>query len=130
MAKKKHNRYFMLTLGCPKNQVDSEGMSELLADDGFRATQHLERADYLIVNTCGFLEAAKAESIEAADEEVDSRIQEMADSRGQEAAQMRAYLEKNKMIEDIHHELVFKKVMDFLHDNAGKKPAVKSKKKG
>ena len=73
---------------------------------------------------------AKAESIEAADEEVDSRIQEMADSRGQEAAQMRAYLEKNKMIEDIHHELVFKKVMDFLHDNAGKKPAVKSKKKG
>ena len=39
--------------------VDSEGMSELLAAGGYRATEDPTRADVLIVNTCGFLEAAQ-----------------------------------------------------------------------
>ncbi|GAB4528322.1 MAG: 30S ribosomal protein S12 methylthiotransferase RimO [Anaerolineae bacterium] len=65
MNKVKRASYFLLTLGCPKNQVDSEGMSELLASGGYRAVDDPRRADVLIVNTCGFLEAAKAESIQA-----------------------------------------------------------------
>lgn len=67
---KRHHRtahtqpaYFLLTLGCPKNTVDSEGMAMLLQRDGYRATADPERADVLIVNTCGFLEAAQEESI-------------------------------------------------------------------
>jgi ribosomal protein S12 methylthiotransferase len=55
--------YYLLTLGCPKNTVDSEGMAMLLQRDGYRATADPGRADVLIVNTCGFLEAAKEESI-------------------------------------------------------------------
>jgi ribosomal protein S12 methylthiotransferase len=55
--------YYLLTLGCPKNTVDSEGMAMLLQNDGYRATADPGRADVLIVNTCGFLEAAKEESI-------------------------------------------------------------------
>ncbi|MFZ2359548.1 MAG: hypothetical protein WA040_09385, partial [Anaerolineae bacterium] len=55
--------YYLLTLGCPKNTVDSEGMAMLLQRDGYRATADPDRADVLIVNTCGFLEAAKEESI-------------------------------------------------------------------
>jgi ribosomal protein S12 methylthiotransferase len=65
MSKKKQTRFYLLTLGCPKNLVDSEGMSELLALGGYAATDDPARADVLIVNTCGFLEAAKAESIGA-----------------------------------------------------------------
>jgi ribosomal protein S12 methylthiotransferase len=68
MSKKKQTRFYLLTLGCPKNLVDSEGMSELLALGGYRATDDPARADVLIVNTCGFLEAAKAESIGALQE--------------------------------------------------------------
>ena len=55
--------YYLLTLGCPKNTVDSEGMAMLLQGDGYRATADPDAADVLIVNTCGFLEAAKEESI-------------------------------------------------------------------
>jgi ribosomal protein S12 methylthiotransferase len=68
MSKKKQARFYLLTLGCPKNLVDSEGMSELLALGGYRATDDPTRADVLIVNTCGFLEAARAESIGALQE--------------------------------------------------------------
>ncbi len=56
-------RYYLLTLGCPKNQVDSEGMAMLLAQRGYGSTATPAEADVLIVNTCGFLEAAKEESI-------------------------------------------------------------------
>lgn len=55
--------YYLLTLGCPKNLVDSEGMAMLLQRDGYRATANPDRADVLIVNTCGFLDAAREESI-------------------------------------------------------------------
>ena len=61
-------KYYLLTLGCPKNLVDSEGMSELLTADGYRPIEDPAGADVLIVNTCGFLEAAKAESVVALQE--------------------------------------------------------------
>lgn len=59
----RHPAYYLLTLGCPKNTVDSEGMAMLLQHDGYRATADPDQADVLIVNTCGFLEAAKEESL-------------------------------------------------------------------
>lgn len=55
--------YYLLTLGCPKNQVDSEGMAMLMLQRGFGSTAEPDEADVLIVNTCGFLDAAKEESI-------------------------------------------------------------------
>ena len=68
MPKKTQPRFYLLTMGCPKNLVDSEGMSELLMTGGYRPTDQPSRADVLMVNTCGFLEAAKAESIAALQE--------------------------------------------------------------
>ncbi len=73
MRKKKYPRYYLLTLGCPKNLVDSEGMSELLATGGYRPVDDPAHADILIVNTCGFLEAAKAESVGALAELADMK---------------------------------------------------------
>lgn len=58
-------RYYLLTLGCPKNVVDSEGMSQLLGRAGYAPTEYPEEADVLIVNTCGFIGPAKEESIGA-----------------------------------------------------------------
>ncbi len=58
-------RYYLLTLGCPKNTVDSEGMATLLSGAGYRGTAIPEDADVLIVNTCGFLAAAEEESLAA-----------------------------------------------------------------
>src|SRR5215213_2515784 len=55
----------LLTLGCDKNTVDSERyLAELIAH-GAEATTALAEADVIIVNTCGFIDAAKAESIDA-----------------------------------------------------------------
>lgn len=56
-------RYYLLTLGCPKNVVDSEGMSQLLGQAGYTPIEHPEDADVLIVNTCGFIGPARDESI-------------------------------------------------------------------
>ena len=50
-------------MGCPKNKVDSDGIEMLLQDGDYYATDSARDADVLIVNTCGFLEAAKEESI-------------------------------------------------------------------
>jgi len=56
-------RYYLLTLGCPKNTVDSEAMAMLLRRQGHEATADPQRADVLIVNTCGFLQASQDESL-------------------------------------------------------------------
>ena len=56
-------KYHLITLGCPKNKVDSDGIETLLRNADYRATDSARDADVLIVNTCGFLEAAKEESI-------------------------------------------------------------------
>ena len=58
-----HLKYHLITMGCPKNQVDSDGMEMLLRNADFGTAATPEQADVLIVNTCGFLEAAKEESI-------------------------------------------------------------------
>ncbi len=52
------------TLGCNKNQIDSEIMLGKLESNGYIYTHDISQADYIIVNTCGFIEDAKKESIE------------------------------------------------------------------
>lgn len=66
--KQKDPSFYLLTLGCPKNEFDSEGISEMLLQANYNGTTDPRRADVLIVNTCGFLQAAKDESIEALQE--------------------------------------------------------------
>lgn len=53
-----------ISLGCPKNQVDSEIMLNKLASAGYEITDTPIGADAVIINTCGFIEAAKRESID------------------------------------------------------------------
>src|SRR2546421_5380637 len=59
------NKVGFISLGCPKNLVDSEVMMGRLKQKGFQITPDAEEADTVVVNTCGFIDAAKQESIEA-----------------------------------------------------------------
>ncbi len=54
----------MISLGCPKNQVDAERMLAIIDKNSFEITDCYDGADVVIVNTCGFIDAAKAEAIE------------------------------------------------------------------
>ena len=59
------NKIGMISLGCPKNQVDAEVMLSKLSEGGFDIVNDPAEADLIIVNTCGFIESAKRESIES-----------------------------------------------------------------
>ncbi|HUU61253.1 MAG TPA: 30S ribosomal protein S12 methylthiotransferase RimO, partial [Acidimicrobiia bacterium] len=58
-------RLWLTTLGCAKNQVDSEKLMARLSAAGFPPADALEEAEVVMVNTCAFVEAARRESIEA-----------------------------------------------------------------
>src|SRR6187397_1205327 len=55
----------MISLGCPKNLVDSEVMLGLAQQAGHELTREADQADVLIVNTCAFIDKAKQESVDA-----------------------------------------------------------------
>lgn len=72
--------YAFVSLGCPKNLVDSERMLGLLQVDGYRLVPEPEGADFVVVNTCGFIERARDESFAAIDEML--RLKEQGRIRG------------------------------------------------
>lgn len=63
--------YAFVSLGCPKNTVDSERMLGLLRLDGYQLVADPDGADFVVVNTCGFIEAARQESFSAIHEMLD-----------------------------------------------------------
>ena len=69
----KSKKIHFVSLGCARNLVDSEVMLGLTTKDGFEVTDDASQAEVIVVNTCGFVESAKVESIET--------ILEMADMK-------------------------------------------------
>ncbi|MBI5707099.1 MAG: 30S ribosomal protein S12 methylthiotransferase RimO [Armatimonadetes bacterium] len=63
----------IVTLGCAKNDVDSEEIAGVLAESGYQIDGGARKADVVVINTCGFLEAAKEESVRAIREAVRER---------------------------------------------------------
>lgn len=66
-GKRRMNREYkvgVVSLGCSKNTVDTENMLGYFVSQGFEITSRAEEADVLVVNTCGFIDSAKSESIE------------------------------------------------------------------
>ena len=57
-------RYWLETLGCPKNEVDSDKLVGQLTAQGYVAADDPTDADLVVVNTCAFIEAAREESVE------------------------------------------------------------------
>jgi len=66
-------RYWIETLGCPKNHVDSDKLAGLLESQGYDVATSAEEADLVVANTCAFIEAAREESIETVLELVDRK---------------------------------------------------------
>src|SRR5437588_6219261 len=64
MSDNKTPKVGFVSLGCPKNLVDSEVMLGTLSRQGYSITPHKEDADVIVVNTCGFIDTAKKESID------------------------------------------------------------------
>ncbi len=64
MKKESSQKVHFISLGCPKNLIDSEVMAGLLNKSGRQLTKKSENADIVIINTCGFIDAAKEESLE------------------------------------------------------------------
>ena len=61
----------MVSLGCPKALVDSERIITQLRSEGYQIAPDYEGADAVIVNTCGFIDSAKQESLDAISEALD-----------------------------------------------------------
>jgi len=90
-------RFYLVTLGCPKNQVDSEMMAELLLAAGHRMVADPRRADLLIANTCGFIEAAREESYE--------QLRELAQSKSGDQLLIAAGCMAQRYGQDIRHHV-------------------------
>ena len=73
-------RYAFVSLGCPKNLVDSERMLGMLQLDGYQLVDDPQGADFAVVNTCGFIEQARDESFAAIDEML--QLKKQGDLRG------------------------------------------------
>ena len=57
-------KIYMETMGCPKNFYDTQTAKGILSENGFDITEEIEEADIMVINTCGFINDAKKESIE------------------------------------------------------------------
>ena len=62
---KMNKAVYVYTLGCPKNEADSEGIMGLLYEKGFDICEDAENADVIVINTCAFVHDAKEESVES-----------------------------------------------------------------
>ncbi|MEM9352062.1 MAG: 30S ribosomal protein S12 methylthiotransferase RimO [Planctomycetota bacterium] len=91
-------RYAFVSLGCPKNLVDSERMLGLLQIDGYQLVDDPRNADFAVVNTCGFIEQARAESFSVIDEMLE--LKRGGDLRGVIVSGCLAERQKESLLED------------------------------
>ncbi len=105
----------VVSLGCPKNRVDSEIMIGLMQGEGFELVSDPEAADVLVVNTCAFIESAKEESIDT--------IFEMAQFKQSEGGRAERLIVTGCMAQRYGHELkaMMPEVDTFLGTNEFKR---------
>src|SRR5438128_12524935 len=89
--------YAFVSLGCPKNLVDSERMLGLLQLDGYTLVSEPAGADFVIVNTCGFIERARDESYATIREMVE--LKRRGDIRGLIVSGCLAEREKESLLQ-------------------------------
>ncbi len=96
--------YAFVSLGCAKNLVDSERMLGLLQLEGYRLVREPAGADFVVVNTCGFIEQARAESYAVINEMLE--LKRRGDTRGVIVSGCLAEREKEQLLEtcpDVDH---------------------------
>lgn len=109
-------RVGMVSLGCPKNLVDSERILSQLRSDGYQMSADYQGADVVLVNTCGFLDSAKEESLEAIGEALNENGRVIVTGcMGREAEVIRARFPKVLAITGAH---AYEDVVAAVHDAA------------
>lgn len=91
--------FAMVSLGCPKNLVDTERMLGLLRDDGWQLVGEPAGSDLVIVNTCAFIDASRAESYAAINEMLD--LKKAGQTRGVIVAGCLAERQKDKLLDEL-----------------------------
>src|ERR1700712_1973305 len=106
----------MVSLGCPKALVDSERILTKLRSDGYQMSPDYAGADVVLVNTCGFLDSAKEESLEAIGEALSENGRVIVTGcMGKEAETIRARFPKVLAITGAHQ---YEEVVGAVHDAA------------
>ncbi|SEN20609.1 SSU ribosomal protein S12P methylthiotransferase [Sphingomonas gellani] len=114
-------RVGMVSLGCPKNLVDSERILGQLRSEGYQMSPDYAGADVVLVNTCGFLDSAKEESLEAIGEAIAENGRVIVTGcMGKEAEAIRARFPQVLAITGAHQ---YEQVVDAVHHAA---PATRS----
>src|SRR5208337_2301572 len=90
-------RFCLVTLGCPKNLVDSERMAGLLGLDGYEMVRDPEGSDFIVVNTCAFIGDSRSESHAVIREMLD--LKKEGRTRGVIVTGCLAQREKEKLLE-------------------------------
>ena len=106
----------MVSLGCPKNLVDSERILTQLRADGYHMSPDYAGADVVLVNTCGFLDSAKEESLEAIGEAIAENGRVIVTGcMGKEAEAIRARFPQVLAITGAHE---YEQVVEAVHEAA------------
>ncbi|GAA0729055.1 30S ribosomal protein S12 methylthiotransferase RimO [Sphingomonas japonica] len=113
-------RIGMVSLGCPKNLVDSERILTKLRSDGYALSPDYAGADIVLVNTCGFLDSAKEESLEAIGEAIAENGRVIVTGcMGKEAETIRARFPQVLAITGAH---AYEDVVGAVHETAPMPP--------
>jgi ribosomal protein S12 methylthiotransferase len=114
-------RVGLVSLGCPKNLVDSERIMTRLRAEGYDMSPDFAGADVVLVNTCGFLDSAKEESLEAIGEAIaeNGRVV-VTGCMGKEAEVIRTRFPQVLAITGAHQ---YEQVVDAVHDAAPPVPS-------
>jgi ribosomal protein S12 methylthiotransferase len=111
----------MVSLGCPKNLVDSERILTKLRADGYQMSADYAGADVVLVNTCGFLDSAKEESLEAIGEAIAENGRVIVTGcMGREAETIRARFPQVLAVTGAHQ---YEQVVDAVHEAAPPVPS-------
>ncbi|NIJ18729.1 ribosomal protein S12 methylthiotransferase [Sphingomonas naasensis] len=114
-------RVGMVSLGCPKNLVDSERILTKLRSDGYAMSPDYQGADVVLVNTCGFLDSAKEESLEAIGEAIAENGRVIVTGcMGKEAEVIRARFPNVLAVTGAHQ---YEEVVGAVHDAAPMPPS-------
>ncbi|UZK66551.1 30S ribosomal protein S12 methylthiotransferase RimO [Sphingomonas sp. M1-B02] len=114
-------RVGMVSLGCPKNLVDSERILTKLRSDGYAMSPDYAGADVVLVNTCGFLDSAKEESLEAIGEAMAENGRVIVTGcMGQEAATIRARFPNILAVTGAHQ---YEQVVDAVRQHSPMPPS-------
>ena len=111
----------MVSLGCPKNLVDSERILTKLRSEGYGLSADYAGADVVLVNTCGFLDSAKEESLEAIGEAIAENGRVIVTGcMGEEADRIRARFPQVLAVTGAHQ---YEQVVDAVHEAAPHTPS-------